>query len=146
MQIPFDVAVIVCEIARLLWLQVALNNGWSERESRELFSTYQTYDRDGQGLMSQKCFELLRNVGIAIMGDEQYKVIELIKECDLNGDGFTGFDEFLYILKRFQDYLTSEELEAFVEASQNQDALPELFIEELEYHLEKVGVYRSYVH
>ena len=71
MQIPFDVAAIVCEIARLLWLQVALNNGTSEKESRELFSTFQGYDRDGEGLRSQKFFECLRQIGINVVGDEQ---------------------------------------------------------------------------
>ena len=79
----------------------------------------------------------LIKLSLSLEKTSRYKLIELIKECDLNGDGYTGFDEFLYILKRFQDYLTSEELESFVEASQNQTALPELFIEVLEFNLEK---------
>ena len=31
------------------------------------------------------------------------KVVDLIKECDLNNDGVTSFQEFLYILRRFAD-------------------------------------------
>ena len=54
-------------------------------EQRQIQTTYDKYDKDGQGLKSQKAFEMLNVLGIKIVGAEQFKIIELIKECDLNG-------------------------------------------------------------
>ncbi len=48
--------------------------------------------------------------GIQYERSEQEKVVELIKECDINNDGVTSFQEFLYILRRFSDGEQQDEL------------------------------------
>jgi Ca2+-binding EF-hand superfamily protein len=54
-------------------------------------------------MLARNMFDLFSEVGIECAREEQDAVIELIKECDLNGDGFISFQEFLYILRRFAD-------------------------------------------
>jgi hypothetical protein len=85
-------------------------------------------------MLARNMFELLKQVGIDCARDEQDAVIELIKECDLNGDGFISFQEFLYILRRFAHIEYQKDLIVVREYSQQ---FPDLVSDEFFYLMDE---------
>ena len=71
----------------------ALNDPSSDEE--ETLLEFQSWDRDGDGLVSEaELNDLLTNIGAVELVP---LVEELIKEADGNGDGKIDFDEFISV-------------------------------------------------
>lgn len=62
----------------------------------ELIEIFKVLDRDGNGLLSgQELQAVLALIGVTITDEE---VEELIKQADINGDGYIGYDEFVKMM------------------------------------------------
>ncbi|CAD7930612.1 unnamed protein product [Amoebophrya sp. A25] len=132
LEVSFDTACVVMEIARILWLRFQKTGGWSAREVTVLETIF-PYDE----VVSSKVFGILERGGLPMeAGEEQIGFINLLRESDLNHDGITSFSEFCFLLKRFDDTLRMQESARFAEAGYL-DLLPGTFTDELFYVLRK---------
>ena len=63
----------------------------------ELFQTFKIFDKDNSGLISTK-----KIMDVFLKIDENIKeeeVLQMIKECDIDQDGYLNFEEFSHMVK-----------------------------------------------
>ena len=62
----------------------------------DLYEGFKIFDRDKNGLIdSHELFEVLISLGIDVKEDE---VEEMVKESDMDGDGYINYDEFVKLI------------------------------------------------
>ncbi|CAD7923561.1 unnamed protein product [Amoebophrya sp. A120] len=128
-EVHFEVAVVILEITRLLWMRGLDNGGWKKEEVDLIRPGFNKFaGKNAQGMRSQKVFELLEKLGMDLTQDEQRSLVELVKECDLDQDGCTDWGEFVLILRRLQDEDTGKKLRHRYEL---EETLPDLLVEEV---------------
>ena len=61
-----------------------------------LIDGFKIFDRNKDGLIdSHELFEVLTSLGIEVKEDE---VDEMVKESDMDGDGYINYDEFVKLI------------------------------------------------
>ncbi|CAD7966565.1 unnamed protein product [Amoebophrya sp. A25] len=106
-QVPLEVACVVLEVSRLLWLQslqgtAALSQPVVEK-MRRVYNRQTQQAGSEDGIPFKLFFQSMEAAGFGLSPDEHRVLKNLVLECDLNGDGVTSFPEWLYILQRFTD-------------------------------------------
>ena len=64
----------------------------------DLYDGFKIFDKDKDGLInSHELFEVLTSLGIEVKEDE---VDEMVKESDMDGDGYINYDEFVKLIMK----------------------------------------------
>ncbi|CAD7934950.1 unnamed protein product [Amoebophrya sp. A120] len=139
LEVNFDTACVVCEICRILWLRFQKQGGWQKNVVSQLMEIFPT-NISGEPLEvpNSRVFNIMQRGGIPVdPGDEQSGFIDLLRESDINQDGVTSFEEFCYLLKRFDDTLRAQTFLKIVEHGY-EDFLPGYFKDEWLYALKSL--------
>jgi calmodulin len=78
------------------FFELMTNKMLESQIEEELIETFRVFDRDGNGLLSGQELKYVMAVVGEILTDQE--IDELIKQADIDGDGFINYQEFVKMM------------------------------------------------